>query len=330
MGGGTRLRTIAILGPLGAAAVIAACAEDPAPSDVAIEPPGRVTPEAGKDATSPTDSAADAGGCDLGAPFGAPELLPFSAAEDEQGAWVTENGVFFARTFAGVGGAILFAKRESDGGFGEPKPVQIPNLGDITFPSLSSDGLVLFVRASSQVGGVGIYRATRGSVNDLVFGQPAALRADGGVVGDYAPSLGPDGLYYAQQVVRATSKDYDLRRAKLGATGEVVDDETLSSLNTTFNDAAAQVTADGLRVYFASDRLGVDAKGGFDVWTATRSAIGEPFGDAKLVGELSAKTFDIPVWVAPDGCTILVESDRDRTIDVQHGTDLYIAKKPAR
>jgi hypothetical protein len=77
------------------------------------------------------------------------------------------------------------------------------------------------------------------------------------------------------------------------------------------------LTEDGSTIYFFR-------KG--DVWRATRPGRDAPFGPPAQVAELNTTSIEWPTWVAPDGCTILLDSYRASDAD----TDVYLATKPRR
>jgi hypothetical protein len=92
---------------------------------------------------------------------------------------------------------------------------------------------------------------------------------------------------------------------------EIVDDiaknqRLLANVNSTDEESGPVVTADGLTLYFSSNRPGGPGPepGYFDVYVARRAKATDPFGPAELVNELNTPRQDYVLWVSPDGCTI--------------------------
>jgi WD40-like Beta Propeller Repeat len=79
-------------------------------------------------------------------------------------------------------------------------------------------------------------------------------------------------------------------------------------------DTSPYLSADGLTLYFASDRMG--GMGGLDLWQATRAAAdpGKPFGNVKNLGDINKMGDDLDP-ITPDGKTISFASDRDQAGD---------------
>jgi hypothetical protein len=82
----------------------------------------------------------------------------------------------------------------------------------------------------------------------------------------------------------------------------------ISELNSGAADWGGSLTADGLRIYFSSDRPG--GAGDQDIWTAVRPNWGSPFGPLTLVAELNSPHRDRDPRVSPDGLTIIFASNR--------------------
>lgn len=81
---------------------------------------------------------------------------------------------------------------------------------------------------------------------------------------------------------------------------------------------------DMLEIFFGSTRPG--GEGAEDIWTATRTAVDQPWSNIHPVAELSSIDTDTTIKVSSDGLAIMFASDRDTLGE----TDLYLATRPSR
>jgi hypothetical protein len=79
-------------------------------------------------------------------------------------------------------------------------------------------------------------------------------------------------------------------------------------LNTQYNDMYAILTADGLTVYFTSDRPG--GRGGDDLWISRRESTDEPWGDPKNLVDLNSPSNDSLSVFSTSGNIMYFHSDR--------------------
>jgi hypothetical protein len=112
----------------------------------------------------------------------------------------------------------------------------------------------------------------------------------------------------------------DIYRASFDGIG--VSDVTLASeLASGANEFSPVVSADGLTIFFSSDRTDGGAKGGTDIWTARRPSLTAPFSDVKTVPELNTTADEEAGWLSPDGCRLYSFSSIA-------GSHLYVASRP--
>jgi Tol biopolymer transport system component len=118
--------------------------------------------------------------------------------------------------------------------------------------------------------------------------------------------------------------DYNLYRApRVGSS--FANPVELAELDSTSTETSPVISADGLTAYWGTDRPDGNAKGGYDIWVATRKAKNEPFSGIRNVAELNLAGEDIPNWLSPDGCRLYFQSRRSAG---PGGTDLYVAEHP--
>jgi hypothetical protein len=85
-------------------------------------------------------------------------------------------------------------------------------------------------------------------------------------------------------------------------------------------DGAPVFSADGITMYFASDRTAGQQQ---DIYASSRVNLDSRSWGAPLpTAELNSTGTDEPAWVSPDGCTMYLISDRDKL-----GRKIYVATR---
>lgn len=82
----------------------------------------------------------------------------------------------------------------------------------------------------------------------------------------------------------------------------------VTELNTAAADASPEISADGLTLWFSSNRAG--GLGDYDVYVATRPSRDQPFGAPSIVTELSTASLDEGLFVSPSGLIAYLHSTR--------------------
>jgi hypothetical protein len=85
--------------------------------------------------------------------------------------------------------------------------------------------------------------------------------------------------------------------------------EVVMELSTASAETTPQVRADGLEIWFSSDRAG-SVGGTLDIWHSTRGSRTAPWSMPEHVPELSSDGDDIEPTLFPDGLHIALSSDR--------------------
>jgi Tol biopolymer transport system component len=303
--------------------VLAACSHEPASKDASAEDDFSVV--------VPHDAGADARStsCNLISPFGTPALIAelSSAATDE---WPSltpdELTIFFSSQRAGSSaGDIWTATRASlTDAFGTPTKVEDVSTGANEYsPFITADARTLYFTRNEH-----LFVATRATATGD-FGDDAELTGLG-VAFSVAPSLtttDPVQLFFTQNgsgnVFAATEAAADL------STGDVFD---TASVVTALDDADGGelmnggpfITADGLTLYFNSQRAG--GVGGADLWMATRASASDSFANETILPGVNSIAEDYGPWVSSDGCRIYFGSNREG-VDGGTGSDLYFATR---
>jgi len=160
---------------------------------------------------------------------------------------------------------------------------------------------------------------------DFIFGTPTNLGPTvNSSSGDGAPSISADGLELYHGSLRGGGSDLWV------TTRESKNDDWSKSvsLGPTVNNSAAwdsesSISADGLELYFASNRTG--GLGGFDLWVTKRETTNDPWGEPINLGpNINTSVDDTDVCISADGLSLYIESYRNGG----HGSnDLWVTNR---
>jgi hypothetical protein len=306
-----------------AAAAVACTGDDPVvASDGSgdASAPDSATADVGPDGTAADSSTmpdAAAPSCDVGKPFGLPQIVANVniAQADDSSAHLTpdELELYFSSTRIYNEPRLWHAKRSSKASaFGTPSlvPINVDGGGVLaTSPTIRPDGLYLFFEAVPPPINVGSQRTilvlTR-ATTAASFSAPAPITAIQ-TPGEGDPSLttGGTALYYV----------IDLQHHIFTATAKGDGFDAPAPVNGLATPVGAQDSApvaseDGMTLYFASDRADAAKQGGTEIWLARRSSLASDFSAPVLVPELNGAEDDAPSWLSPDRCTIYFTSKR--------------------
>jgi Tol biopolymer transport system component len=161
-------------------------------------------------------------------------------------------------------------------------------------PSISADGLSLYF-ISNRTGGVGgtdmfqgcdIWVTTRETPDDP-WGAPVNLGPTiNSSLGECGVSISSDGLSLYFDVLEPGSFTEDM----YVATRATIDDDWSDpvnlgpAVNTSADDCYVNISADGLALYFTSNRSG--GYGNYDLWVTTRETIYDPWGSPVNLGPM--------------------------------------------
>ncbi len=178
------------------------------------------------------------------------------------------------------------------------------------FPCISPDGLELYF-SSNRPGGYGgydIWVSKRASLQDS-WGPPANLGPEINASPAYdAPgSMSADGLtlYFESSwdlctITRATRDAPWGPRVSLGR---------IVVPSTSYLNSMPVISADGLELFFSSERPRGYGEGG--LWVSTRATTSDPWAPPVNLGPIVGSPADeSPSWLSPDGLTLLFFSNR--------------------
>lgn len=193
--------------------------------------------------------------------------------------------------------------------YGIPQVLGNPNFADnlLFSPSLSSDGLVLYF-GLYVLGGPNetIAFSTRPTVSDP-FGLGNTLPIPVNISVEGTPRLASDGLtlyFYSERAGGLGGRDiYSAQRASPSAAFDVV--THLTEINSAGMDHLPWVSADGLLLYFSSDRAG-----DLDIYRATRASTADRWRAPERVAELNTTAVDNGMTLTSDEREIVFASYR--------------------
>jgi hypothetical protein len=165
------------------------------------------------------------------------------------------------------------------------------------------------------------------AVADFTFGSPRPTTFLEGV--DLLDCFSSDGLeMYVSSGALGGSGNYDLfvlRRAT--SESDWGPPENLGpAVNSSTEDDFSSISADGLTLYFHSDRPG--GSGGSDIWMTTRPTRNDPWGKAVNLGpKMNSSAADCYPWVSPDGLELYFGSWRPGGYG---GWDIYVARRATK
>ena len=261
--------------------------EDAAAPDATVEVDAAAEPIDGAPAATPDAGPRchPAGAFAEGEPI--TELNTTNDSEDGASLSLDERTIYFTR-----GLDIWTATRDSiDEDFDEPEPVpgDLNTLGYERRPSVTADGLTMYLFREVTAGNYELLVAARAQP-DANFGVATELGiagADNYILPDHSA------LYFA-------GPGPDLWRAARQSNGF---DEAIkvpgTNVNSEHSEGAPVVSADELTLFFSSTR-----KADYAIYVAKRSSTLGGFGEPKLIEKIHTPAIEYPNWISPDGCRL--------------------------
>ncbi len=192
----------------------------------------------------------------------------------------------------------------------------------------TADGLSMFFE-SNQPGGVGgcdIWVSTRETVDDP-WGEPVSLGSPVNTEGnELANNISPDGLsLYFNSIRPGGYGGLDILVSTRSTTndpwGEPVN--LGPNINSSGWEDGNRISADGLTLYFTSDRPG--GYGQIDIWVTTRPTVSDPWTEPVNLGpNINTDKWDLGAHVLTDGRVLLFTSGGEGTLG---GHDNWIARR---
>jgi hypothetical protein len=293
-------------------------------TDTTSDPPVATVEGGAEDAGDAAPSAC------LTTAFGAPApLAGLASPADENGAWpFGADEIFFGRIESDGLYAVSRARRAGSGFVVVGKMTGL--LDGARSPSLSTDGLRLYYETADGTPEKIVFAVRTSTTDDFVDSDAGSHETHGGGGGSLiTPYVTANALWYAAAPTISNGGTteigpYDIYRATFTGDGDVGPAIAEPSLATPTLEQNPVLTPDELQIYFASDRPG---SSGVDVWTATRKRREDGFDSPTLVTELSSNGDDYPTWISPDGCRILLRSNRADAQGKSTNHDIYVSER---
>jgi len=257
--------------------------------------------------------------------FGTPKNLgpEINSAQDEYAVEVSDDGLCllysdspFAWRPGGKGNIDIWmvTRTTTDQPFGPPINVSELNTSYHDFsPTLSVDGLTVFF-SSNRPGGRGdmdLWMARR-PTKDETFGQPVNIGSVNGGAGDFCPCLSADGLsLYFNSSRWGGYGSCDIYVAKRDTVSSPwrTPVNLGSRINSNQTDGNPQISDDGLRLFYSSNKSG--GFGQEDLYMVTRETVNSTWGDPVNMGPLFNTGGREPsISICPKACTMFICSAR--------------------
>jgi Tol biopolymer transport system component len=301
---------------------------DAAEPDTALDDGAPVDGSVGPPADGRLVDAAPAP-CDLTRPFGPPTLVAgVNGTADESQAAMSDDEltIYVASSRPGGPGKndmYVATRATKTASFGALTLIAgVNSAGNDGSVTLTRDGLALYIASDrATTATYDLYVATRPTAT-AAFGTPTLIAGLSTTTSlDGSPYINGDGTVLYFDSDRGGTRDI-FRASRPSANGAFGAPALVGELNSpTADDKYPVVSGDELSVYFGSDRPG---SAGFDIWEAHRTTTGDGFGTPRLSTNVNSTATDLPVWISPDGCRLLLSSDRAGV----GGRDLYLATRP--
>lgn len=168
---------------------------------------------------------------------------------------------------------------------------------------------VTYASWSPTMGMWDIWRATR-DVAGGPWKPPTIVTELQSAANEVSPSVSLDGLTLVFASNRLVATDFDLYMStRMAATDPWSMPIRIDELVTSSAEGGPCLSADGLTIYFHSDRN----SGLFDIYQAHRPSPTEPFGLATSLNINVGTKMDIDTWISPDDRHLFFTSNRNQT-----------------
>jgi hypothetical protein len=234
----------------------------------------------------------------------------------------------FGLTLLGFQVVLLVWARQARADFVFGEPTEVPNANSVSCdasPAISTDGLELYFTSNrphgASVAYFDLWVATRATIDDE-WGLPVKLGpAINSSAFDCDPSLSADGL---ELYFNGALPSFSLAGAPQRSGGHGDSDLWMSKratkddpwgaaanlgpvLNTSYFEGDASLTADGLQMFFGSNRPG--GYGDVDLYVTTRATTADPWRTpANLGPAVNTTAWDDDAQISSDGLTLIFSS----------------------
>ena len=181
-------------------------------------------------------------------------------------------------------------------------------------PSVSTDGLSLYLDAPPALGGYGdndIWISTRDTIDDEWSEPVNAGPLINSSFADGNPDISADGLTLLFNSRRPGYGDQDIWLSTRATTDEAWSEPVNLGppINGPYFDSQPSVSTDGLSLFFSSTRPG--GYGEEDTWLSTRATTNDPWSEPVNLGPIvNSPSWDRGPDISSDGLRLFFDSDR--------------------
>jgi hypothetical protein len=246
-------------------------------------------------------------------PWSAPTPIPITpVADDDPSATGDLLELYFNRD-----NDIFVTTRASVADpWGTPVAVaELNTAGTETTPEVSYDGLTIFFASNRAplLGALDIWVSTR-AARGAPWGTPVRVDELSTASREAAPASS-DKLVMVFESNRNGNNDTFLAQRATTAM-PFGTPQPVAAINTAASDGNPMLSANGLELYFNSNRSGDN-----QIYLSQRASTSDPFPAPVAIAELAAPTFDDQdVWISEDGRTMYFSSNRDGTTRLWQST----------
>ena len=263
--------------------------------------------------------------CDISKPFGAPVLVAGLESNIDIARLTDDELTIYYNSFADTNHRDLLTAKRTDRTkpFGTAKPLtQLNSASNEAAATITGDDRNILFTSNRAGGGWQIFWSQR-SDPTLDFASPTQVTgfsAPGNLTDPAAFAGANGGIELWFRADGSGNGDLYVSTVTNGVASTAVAQTPLNSDSA--NDLLPALSPDRLVVFFASDRQGDGAKGGYDIWTAKRPTPIDAFASVSNVAELNGTSSEWPTWLSVDGCRLYLTSDRNAV------QSTYVADRP--
>lgn len=220
----------------------------------------------------------------------------------------------------------VYRAEASGSGFNQGEPMTLGDWAtgevDEVSPAVSLSGDELWLGSSGIAGDTDIYVCTGGGRTWTTPTLVAELSSEGFDDAPRPPAV--DGTVMPLSSKRHGGKLYQIYlsiRPDRASAWTAPTQEGLVAINSaSFQSADGFLSADGLELYFASNRDAADELATSDLYVARRPALRAAFGSPQLLVDLRSDRDDRMPWLSPDGATLYFASNRSGSYALYRAT----------
>lgn len=271
------------------------------------------------------------GGCARWSDFGAPSLVAeLSTPYDDWSISFAENDLMaLSSDWTDPVGYSVAQRTRSANGMPWSSPARLDLMGSAywaLYPSAPPDGSSIYFEAlETATGSTNLAHASR--LDAVTFGPGQLLASLVNASYNHEPHISADELrlYYATNHILATDNGtFELAfTSRPSVDADFAPPAVIAELETLDDEDSPTLSADELEIIFSSDRPG--GLGRFDLYRATRPALGQPFTDVVPLTVLNTAGDDTGAELSADGSALYYNRNTD--LGGGQNSDVWVARR---